>query len=108
MNAQTAKLLKAKAEEIASMYSRPERANNFANETFEVDMIIPLSACSAVVVFLKNTGKKGMAHLIFIQAQKKWIYYFPKTEHFINLDKLVEIYTDVEEHNFPLNFKQND
>ena len=49
-----------------------------------------------------------MAHLIFIQAQKKWIYYFPKTEHFINLDKLVDIYTDVEEHNFPLNFKQND
>ena len=105
MTAQTAKLLKAKAEDVASMYSRTDRANNFTNETFAVDMIIPLSACSAVVLFLKNTGKKGMAHFIFIQAQNKWIYYFPKTEHFINLDKLVDIYTDVEEHNFPLNFE---
>jgi len=96
--------LQKKAEDIAKMYSIKERECNFNNETFFVLEIVPLSAITAIVVFMKNTGKKGMAHLIYVKD--KWIYYFPRSEHFLNLDKLVDKYTEIEQFNYPLNFEE--
>lgn len=99
-----AKQLLEKAETVARIFSDPNRECNKNNEKFEVWEIMPLSAVTAVVVFEKNTGKLGMAHFIYVKG--RWTYYFPTAAHFINVEKLVDIYGRIERKNFPKNFKK--
>jgi hypothetical protein len=104
MNKVAAKKLKDIAEEVARNFSNPDREFNCNNEKFSVQEIIPLSAFTAVVIYLKNTDKLGMAH--FIWVKDRWTYYFPTAAHLLNLDKLVDLYAEVERKNFPKNFKK--
>jgi|TARA_Y100000310_G_scaffold29525_1_gene28049 hypothetical protein len=107
MRKQVAIKLKEMADQVAIRYSKKSRAQNFSEDIFMVDEIIPLSAQGAMVIFKKNTGKKALAHFIHVDHPQNpfWQYYFVGAQHFINLHKLSEAYADVEKHNFKLNFK---
>tara|TARA_Y100000401_G_C8293579_1_gene210103 strand:- start:21 stop:347 length:327 start_codon:yes stop_codon:yes gene_type:complete len=107
MRKDVAKALYEKANEIAFRYSKHDRANNFNNESFSVEEIIPISAQGAMVVFSKSTGKKALAHFIHVDHPKRpfWQYYIMGSQHFINLHMLTEKYAEVEKHNFKLNFQ---
>jgi hypothetical protein len=108
MDKAVAQQLRQKAEEVARNFSSPRRILNYTAEKFEVDEIIPLSAQAACVVFNKNTGKKAVAHFIYVRRPENpyWTYYFLGAAHLINLDKIPDIYWEVEKHNFPLNFPE--
>tara|TARA_Y100000310_G_scaffold96075_2_gene93857 strand:+ start:1161 stop:1496 length:336 start_codon:yes stop_codon:yes gene_type:complete len=100
-----ARRLQDEAEVAAQRFSSPKRTLNYTAEEFTVDEIIPLSAQAACVIFKKSSGKKAVAHFIYVQSPKPyWTYYFLGAEHLINLDKIPDIYWDVERFNYPLNF----
>ena len=106
MKKEVAKALQHKAQEIQAKYSNKDRTNNFNNETFKIKDIKPISAMSAYVIFEKNTGKRALAHFIYVDMPNKpyWTYYFMRTDHMLNLNVLVDKYLEVEQHNFPINF----
>jgi hypothetical protein len=56
---------------------------NVSNEIFKVHEIIPTSDQTAVVFFIKDTGKLGMAFFYYINKgmSKGWKYFFPTDSH---------------------------
>tara|TARA_Y100001963_G_C6785261_1_gene452289 strand:- start:2834 stop:3232 length:399 start_codon:yes stop_codon:yes gene_type:complete len=110
MRKDVALLLKNKSSEVALKFSKTDRTNNFNNESFKVVEIKPISAMSAYVIYEKNTGKRALAHFIFIDMPKNpyWTYYFLRTDHLLNLNILVDKYLEVEQHNFPMNFDNDE
>ena len=97
------------AHEVAKRFSNTDRSNNFNNENFQVDEIMPISAQGAYVIFSKSTGKKAIAHFIHVDHPKKpfWQYYIIGAQHLLNLNKLTEKYLEIEQHNFKFNFYNN-
>jgi hypothetical protein len=69
--------------EVAQRFSHPDRVGNVSNETFKVHEIIPTSDQTAVVFFIKDTGKLGMAFFYYINKgmSKGWKYFFPTDSH---------------------------
>ena len=59
MNKQIAKQLQSFTDEVCRRYSNKERKNNYNNETFSVQEIIPTSDHTATVIYEKNTGKRA-------------------------------------------------
>ena len=108
MDKATAEQLRQEAAEVARRFSSARRLHNITAERFEVDEIVPLSAEAACVIFKKDTGKKAVAHFIHVRrpAEPYWTYYFLGAAHLINLDKIPDIYWEVEKHNYPLNFPE--
>jgi len=83
MNKSIAKELKIAAEDVAKKFSILDREQNFNNETFEVNEVIPMSDHTAAVYFKKNTGKIGVAFFYYIPKgmSKGWRYFFPTDSH---------------------------
>ena len=83
MNKSIAKELKIEAEKVAHRFSISDREQNFNNETFEIEEVIPMSDHTATVYFKKNTGKIGVAFFYYIPKgmSKGWRYFFPTDSH---------------------------
>lgn len=101
MTKEDLKALKLKALECAETFSNPDRSRNFANETFILSKIVPLSDVTAAVIFNKEpTGKKALAHFYLVGGSTGgWRYYFVTYQHLCGLDRLLSILQRVEEHN---------
>ena len=104
MNKSTAIELYHKAQEVATMYSNPNRDHNYNNESFEISEIIPHSDHTATVVFVKSSKKKGVAFFYFIPAKNQWRYWFPTDSHIAGMDKFKSIKEQIERENFAHNF----
>lgn len=99
-----AKKLEKKAQEVAQLYSDKSRASNFNNETFYVDEIVPLSEAAAVVIYMKNTGKKALSLFLYMKTMERWFNIFPTDSHLLALDRVKFYKEEVEKYNFGNNF----
>jgi len=104
MNKQTARELKTFTDVVCLRYSNKGRANNFNNETFSVQEIIPTSDHTASVVYQKNTGKRAIFFFYYIQALKKWNYFVPTDSHLNGMSVVIHQKVEVERHNYKYNF----
>ena len=104
MNKQVAKELKLFTDVVCKRYSQKDRANNFNNETFLVQEIIPTSDHSATVIFEKNTGKRAAFFFYYIQSFKKWNYFVPTDSHINGMSCFANQKIEVEKHNYKYNF----
>jgi len=105
MNKEVAQKLSQKAKEIAEMFSKEDRQQNFNKETFEVEKIMPLSEFTAAVIYLKSSGKKAVAFLYWMNADsyKEWRYFFPADSHILGMSAFGKIKINVEMENFDKN-----
>lgn len=90
--------IEKKAAEVAVKYSSPARECNKNQETFSVNEVIPLSETTAAVLFLKNTGKLGMAFFYRIYGGY-WQYFFPTDSHLLGMAQAGNIKAEAERHN---------
>ena len=104
MNKQVAIELKGFTNEVCERYSNKNRANNFNNETFEVQEIIPTSDHTATVIYEKNTGKRAAFFFYYIPAFKKWNYFVPTDSHINGMSAFANQKIEVERHNYKNNF----
>lgn len=104
MNKQVAKELKDFTDVVCERYSKKDRANNFNNETFEVQEIIPTSDHTATVIYEKNTGKRAAFFFYYIASFKKWNYYVPTDSHINGMSAFANQKIEVERHNYKYNF----
>lgn len=104
MNKQVAKELKVFTDEVCNRYSKKDRANNFNNETFNVQEIIPTSDHTATVIYEKNTGKRAAFFFYYITSFKKWNYYVPTDSHINGMSAFANQKIEVERHNYKYNF----
>ena len=107
MTKDTARALRARAEDVAKKFSYPDRKHNVNGESFKVHDIILLSAQTALVTYEKTTGKRAIAFFYHIMKQERWEYFFLGAQHMLNLDKIPGLYMEVENHNFKYNFPDN-
>lgn len=98
--------LEKEAQRTAKYYSDPNRERNIYSETFEVNQIIPLSEKTAVVIFLKNTGKKAIAFFFF--KKDRWDYFFPTDSHIIGMQAFPVYLRKIELENWLHNFKKEE
>ncbi len=99
--------LNEKAEEVAQRYSNPDREFNHNREEFKVHRICPLSEFTAIVVFLKNTGKRALAYFYCVPSKEYWGYFFINSGHLAGLsNKAMQIYQETEEYNFKFNIRE--
>ena len=106
MQKHTAKELRSFAEEIAKRYSRTDREGNVNNEAFSVQDVIPMSDHTAVINFVKSTGKTGVAFCYYINrgASKGWKYFFPTYSHVSGFQAFFIYKTEAERKNYDKNF----
>lgn len=106
MNKERAKELKVFCNTVAERFSQKNREGNFNNETFLVDEIIPTSDDSAVVNFIKNTGKIAVAFCYYINKgrSKGWKYFFPTDSHVNGFQSFLYYKLEAERKNFSKNF----
>lgn len=104
MNKKVAKELKTFTDEVCNRYSNKDRANNFNNETFSVQEIIPTSDHTATVIFQKNTGKRAAFFFYYIQSFEKWNYFVPTDSHINGMSCFANQKIEVERHNYKYNF----
>ena len=101
-----AKELQQFAEEIAARYSRTDREGNVNNESFKVQEVIPMSDHTAVINFVKSTGKIGVAFCYYINrgASKGWKYFFPTDSHVSGFQAFFIYKVEAERKNYDKNF----
>lgn len=104
MNKQVAQELKLFTDEVCKRYSNPNRKNNYNNETFFVQEIIPTSDHTATVIYEKNTGKRAAFFFYYIPALKKWNYYVPTDSHINGMSCFANQKIEVERYNYKYNF----
>ena len=104
MNKQVAKELKIFTDVVCERYSKKDRTNNFNNETFEVQEIIPTSDHTATVIYEKNTGKRAAFFFYYIASFKKWNYFVPTDSHINGMSAFANQKIEVERHNYKYNF----
>ena len=104
MNKQVAIELKSFTDEVCQRYSNKNRVNNFNNETFEVQEIIPTSDHTATIIYEKNTGKRAAFFFYYIPAFKKWHYFVPTDSHINGMTAFANQKIEVERHNYKHNF----
>ena len=104
MNKEVAKELKIFTDVVCERYSKKDRANNFNNETFEVQEIIPTSDHTATVIYEKNTGKRAAFFFYYIASFKKWNYFVPTDSHINGMSAFANQKIEVERHNYKYNF----
>ena len=73
MKKEIAKTLKDFTDVVCKRYSNKERVNNFNNETFKVQEIIPTSDHTATVIYEKNTFKRAAFFFIIYHDKKNGI-----------------------------------
>lgn len=94
-------LLIDKANEVADIFSNPNREFNYSKETFRVEKIHPLSENTACVIFIKSSGKKALAFFYWLESRGGyWEFFFIKDSHLLGFGKVGELLQKVEEHNF--------
>jgi hypothetical protein len=105
--------VEAYARYVAEEYSRPERDNNFAAETYQVLRIVPLSEDVAAVVFDKSSGKQALALLFIAKKARRpgeanyWSHLFLTNSHILAFGgHIQDLYREVEAHNYPVNFDE--
>lgn len=109
MKKEHAKSLLEAAKQTAKNYSRPDRERNaVAQETFEVDRIVPLSESTAAVIFLKNTGKRAVAFFFYLPPPWGWRHIFASDSHILGMEAFGKHKLEVEEHNYAYNFDQGE
>jgi hypothetical protein len=106
MNKQVAIELQDFAEVIASRFSQTKRVGNINNETFSVEEVIPISDHSAVINFVKSSGKVAVAFCYYITKgrSKGWKYFFPTDSHVSGFQAFFIYKTQAERRNFSKNF----
>ena len=104
MNKEVAKELKIFTDVVCERYSKKDRTNNFNNETFEVQEIIPTSDHTATVIYEKNTGKRAAFFFYYIASFKKWNYFVPTDSHINGMSAFANQKIEVERHNYKYNF----
>jgi hypothetical protein len=106
MNKEIAIELDKECKIVAQRFSRTDREQNFNNETFEVDEIIPMSDHTATVVFKKSSGKLAAAFFYYIAKgySKGWKYFFPTDSHINGLASFHYFKLEVERKNYDKNF----
>ncbi len=106
MNKQVAIELQDFAEVIASRFSQTTRVGNINNETFSVEEVIPISDHSAVINFVKSSGKVAVAFCYYINrgVSKGWKYFFPTDSHINGFHAFLYYKLEVERENFDKNF----
>ncbi len=103
MQKRMVKSLRETAENVARMFSRPDRGGNYDNETFSVEKYVILSECTAAVVFHKEpTAKRAVAWFYFInsRAKPRWEYFFITYSHLVGLEHVGNLLHSVEQWNF--------
>ena len=107
MNKERAKELNQFCKTVAERFSNTSRQGNINNETFSVEEIIPTSDDSAVVNFVKNTGKLAVAYMYYINRgrSKGWKYYFPTDSHVVGMQAFSFYKLEAERRNYKRNFK---
>ena len=93
--------LNKKAQEIAEMFSNPDRQFNYNKETFTVEFIQPLSEMVAAIYFKKTSGKIALA-VAFWKNNKggHWDYFFPSDSHVLGFRKIERLLERVEGKNY--------
>jgi hypothetical protein len=97
--------LDAEVAKVAQFYSDPNREYNYAKETYIAERVVPLSETTAAIVFMKEpTGKKSVA--FFYRTTTYWRHIFVTDSHILGMESgvLGKLKTEVEEHNYPMNF----
>lgn len=96
--------LNSKAQQIANDFSNPTRTGNQNKEVFCVMGVKPLSESTAVITFMKNTGKLALAFAYFVNAKGGyWSYFFPTESHAIGMQKFQPELTKIDQYNFKQN-----
>ena len=91
-------------QEVAKIFSNPDRDKNYSNETFVFEQIRPLSDVTASVVFRKSSGKKAVAFFYYINSGTgKWQYFFPSDSHILGMKDFGRLKQEIEEFNFDKN-----
>jgi hypothetical protein len=105
MNKTIALELKDFAEEIANRFSRKDREGNYNNEDFKVQEIIPMSDHTAVINFIKTSGKIGVVFCYYIARgqSKGWKYFFPTDSHINGFHSFLYYKLEAERKNFKYN-----
>ncbi len=104
MKKEVAKALWQEMHDVADRYSKSDRPNNYANETYEVGEYRILGERSAAVIYDKKpTEKKALAWFYYMTpgSGPKWYHVFLSYDHLTNMEKLREMLYAVEQHNFP-------
>lgn len=106
MRKEFAKKLLEKANEVATNYSNPDRTYNNQNESFMLSEVIPMSEYTALVVYVKNTGKKAVAFFYCVPSKEYWSYFFLTSGHLCAFSqKVIDTYQKTEVENFKFNFE---
>lgn len=94
--------LQRKADEVAKLFSRKDRAKNYNKETFSVCEVVILSESRAAVVYEKDGGTRSVADFLWIASggSGRWLYYFPTDSHLLGQSRLSDIKFGLEQHNF--------
>lgn len=96
--------LYASVQEVARVFSNPNREKNYTNEIFEFEQIRPLSDTTAAIVFRKNTGKKAVAFFYYVNSgMGKWMYFFPSDSHILGMEHFGMMKQEAEEFNYDKN-----
>ena len=104
MNKEIAIQLNKFAKEVCERYSNKNRANNFYNETFEIQEIIPTRDNTATIIYQKNTGKRAGFFFYYIKGMKQWRYFVPTDSHINGMSCFANQKIEVERHNYKYNF----
>lgn len=106
MNKIIAKELNEFAEVIASRFSRNDREGNVSNECFQVEEVIPTSDHTAIINFIKSSGKIGVAFCYYITKGKSkgWKYFFPTDSHINGMQAFLYYKLEAERRNYKYNF----
>ena len=110
MKKEIALQLKEQAEIVAKRFSKQDREQNWNNETFKVDEIIPMSDHTACVYFKKSSDKIGAAFFYYIPNgySKGWRYFFPTDSHLNGMMSFHYYKLQVERENYSKNLKASD
>ena len=106
MNKQIAKELNEFSKVIAKRFSRTDREGNGSKETFIVEEVIPTSDHTAVINFMKSSGKIGVAFCYYINKgmSKGWKYFFPTDSHVNGFQAFLYYKLEAERKNYNKNF----
>jgi hypothetical protein len=97
--------LQEKAEEVAMRFSSFDRSKNFNRETFKIKEIIPLSENTAVILFVKNTGKLAAFFFYWIASgDGYWQYFVPTDSHILGMESFRKYKDTTERYNYKSNF----
>ena len=107
MTNEIAQALQAKADEVATRFSNPNRNHNYSGELFSVLQIKPLSEHTAAVIYEKDSGKQAVAFFYWMPKQNEWWYFFPTDSHLLGMSQFPSIKAAIEQDNFMFNFKES-